>query len=359
MSSGNSGDSGQPAEPVGGHDQDFQPNGHLPERVAEIAGQLSEAQTESRRRRLARQIPELASRSGDVTLRGLMASRDAAWHGMQQSGSAAARRIGPARDAAAKRIGPSRQATVRGLRSSGDTIWRGVRSGSSSAARRVVPSAGAAARVAQLSGQWLAGQVLDMAPKVPVRSQATLHRQYPDLDTEQLARQLIDGAARASGGVGAAVGTAAAIPFVPTTAVELGVETLALVAVELKLIAELHEVYGMPAPGTTSQRMRSYVGSWASRRGVRITSNGLAVAVGTPVRRQLERRLLATAGRGTLALAPLMAGAAAGAVLDYRETRRLGTVIRDDLRKQAAQREQQSVAVEDGGDGHHEIGGSG
>ena len=87
-----------------------------------------------------------------------------------------------------------------------------------------------------------------MAPKIPIRSLATLQAQYPGLDTEQLADSLIVGAARASAGVGAAVGVAAAVPFIPTAPVELGVETMALVAIELKLIAELHEVYGMPAP---------------------------------------------------------------------------------------------------------------
>ncbi len=124
----------------------------------------------------------------------------------------------------------------------------------------------------------------------------------------------------------------------PTLPVELGVETLALVGIELKLIAELHEVYGMPAPGPTPQRMIAYVGSWADRRGVRITSTGLALAVGSPLRRRLERRLLATAGRSALALAPLLTGAVAGALIDHRETRRLGHLVREDLQKRATGR---------------------
>jgi hypothetical protein len=129
---------------------------------------------------------------------------------------------------------------------------------------------------------------------------------------------------------------AAAVPFIPTMAVELGVETLALVAIELKLVAELHEVYGMPAPGSAPQRMIAYVGSWADRRGVRITTSGLALAVGSPLRRQLERRLLAKASQSALALAPLLTGAAAGALIDHHETRKLGHLVRNDLRKRAA-----------------------
>jgi hypothetical protein len=185
------------------------------------------------------------------------------------------------------------------------------------------------------SGQWLAAQVLEMAPRIPIRDLATLQAQHPDLGTEELADTLIAGAARASGGVGAAVGAAAAVPFMPTAPVELAVETMALVAIELKLIAELHEVYGMPAPGSAPQRMIAYVGSWADRRGVRITTSGLAVAVGSPLRRKLERRLLVKASKSALALAPLLTGAAAGALIDYRETRKLGHLVRDDLRKRA------------------------
>ncbi|MBO0823384.1 MAG: hypothetical protein J2P27_05935, partial [Actinobacteria bacterium] len=170
----------------------------------------------------------------------------------------------------------------------------------------------------------------------PIRSIDTLRAQNPGLDTEQLADQLITGAARASAGIGAAIGAAAALPFVPTMPMELGVETLALVAVELKLVAELHEVYGQQAPGTGSGRMLAYLGAWSQRRGVRLTSNGIAIAVGSPLRRQLERRLLAKAGQSTLALAPLLTGALVGAAVDHRETRRLGNLIRADLRKRAA-----------------------
>ena len=272
-----------PAKPAGDRPQSGDlalPDGQLSERVAELASELSEAEGESRRKRLARQIAGLASRSTRATRRGMRSSASVA----------------------RKRAQAGSLATARGLRA---------------------------------TGQWLSSQVLEMAPKIPIRNLATLQQQHPGLDTEQLADSLISGAARASGGIGAAVGAAAAVPFAPTAPVELVVETMALVAIELKLIAELHEVYGQRAPGSGPQRMIAYVGSWADRRGVRVTTNGLALAVGSPLRRKLERRLLAKAGKSTLALAPLLTGAAAGAMLDFRETRKLGRVIRDDLRKQA------------------------
>jgi hypothetical protein len=298
-----------PANPV---DDQHGADGELvPERVAELAGELVEAQDEPRRRRLARQIPELAGRSGRATRRGLATSREVAWQRLQSGTGSAARRVRPAKAVALRGAQATGGAARRGAYTGGSVAWRGLRA----------------------SGQWLSGQVLEMAPKVPIRSLSTLQLQYPGLGTEQLADALITGAARASAGVGAAVGVAAAVPFVPTLPIELGVETLALVAIELKLIAELHEVYGMPAPGPTPQRMIAYVGSWADRRGVRITSTGLALAVGSPLRRRLERRLLAKASQSALALAPLFTGAAAGALIDHHETRRLGNLVRDDLRK--------------------------
>jgi hypothetical protein len=290
-----------------GHETDT--NEELTAEVAELASEISEAKTSSRRKKLASRLPELASRSRKRSSRGLQSSRQAARKRLQRGG-----------DLASRRVGPVRAAAVRGAQSGGSAALRGIRA----------------------SGQFLAGEVLEMAPKVPVRSAATLRSQYPGKEPDDLATTLVEGAARASAGVGAAIGVAAAVPFIPTAAVELGVETLALVAIELKLVAELHEVYGMPAPGTKAERTVAYVGSWANRRGVRITGTGLALAVGSPMRRQLERRLIAKAGQSTLALAPLLAGAAAGAAIDHHETRRLGRAIRDDLRKRAT--EQLSIA---------------
>jgi hypothetical protein len=283
----------------------------LSQQVAELAGELSEEQEESRRKRIARQISELASRRGQ-----------AAWHRLQSGAGAAARRTSPARDTAGRRIAAGRSAAVQRAQTAGGAARRGAQSGGTATWHRL-----------RAAGEWLGAQAVDMAPRVPIRSIETLRRQYPGLDTEQLAERLIASAARASSGVGAAIGAAAAVPFVPTLPMELGVETLALVAVELKLVAELHETYGQQVPGTTTARMLAYLTAWSQRRGVRLTSNGIAIAVGSPMRRQLERRLLAKAGQSTLALAPLLTGAVAGAVIDHHETRRLGNLVRGDLRK--------------------------
>jgi hypothetical protein len=230
----------------------------LPERVAELAGEIAESRSESRRRRLALAVPRLAGRGGR-------------------------------------------------------TAWTGLASG----------------------GRWLTTQVLAMAPRLPIRSIETLRVQFPGLGPEELADALVEGAARASAGVGATVGAAMVLPVVPTIPVEIGVETLALVGIELKLVAELHEVYGMRAPGSASDRMMAYIDAWAHRRGIGLAPGGLVLALGSPLRRRLERRLIARAGRSATSLGPLLTGAAVGALLNRRETRKLGTEVRDDLRRRS------------------------
>jgi hypothetical protein len=185
-------------------------------------------------------------------------------------------------------------------------------------------------------GRWLTSQVLAMAPRLPVRDQQKLRAQFPGLGPEEIADQLIKGASRAAASVGAAVGVSMLLPL-PSAPVEVAFETLAVVGIELKLVAELHEVYGARAPGTAPERMLAYVVAWAHRRGVALVPGGLALAVGSPLRRQLERRLIARAGRSAVSLGPLLTGAAAGAMLNRRETRRLGTEVLNDLRRRSPQ----------------------
>lgn len=182
-------------------------------------------------------------------------------------------------------------------------------------------------------GRWLSGQVLALAPRLPVRDLATLRTQFPGRSPDELADTLIEGAARASAAVGAAVGAWAVLPIVPAAGVEIATETLSVVGIEIKLIAELHEVYGMRAPGGVIERMTAYVGSWAQRRGVALAPGGLILAANSPLGRLLQRRLAGRAGRSVFSLGPLLTGAVAGGLLNRRETRKLGRIIRDDLRK--------------------------
>ena len=89
-----------------------------------------------------------------------------------------------------------------------------------------------------------------------------------------------------------------------------------MVGIEVKLVAELHEIYGMGAVGGGTERARAYIGSWASRRGIYQVDGGLLLIAGSPLARQLTRRLAARVRRSAFALAPLFTGAVAGAVLN-------------------------------------------
>jgi hypothetical protein len=190
-------------------------------------------------------------------------------------------------------------------------------------------------RGVSVGGRWLSAQVLALAPRLPVRNVATLRAQFPGRSPDELAEALIEGASRASAAVGVAVGAWAVLPFLPAAGFEITTETLAVVGIEIKLVAELHEVYGLPVPGRVVDRMTAYVGAWARRRGVALAPGGLVLAAGSPLARQLQRRLAARAGRSLFSLGPLLTGAAAGGMINRRETRKLGGAVRDDLHKRS------------------------
>jgi hypothetical protein len=259
----------------------------LPADIAELVGELSEETSPERQRRLANRLAAAVARGGRVGWAGVQAGSRAGWDR---------------------------------VRSGGQTGWAGLRSGWAGL---------------QLSGRWLTDQAVAMAPRLPVRSQQRLREQFPGLSPDELADALIVGASRASASVGAAVGAALLLPL-PSAPVEVAAEVLALVGIEIKLVAELHEVYGARAPGPPAERMLAYLGSWSQRRGVSLVPGGVALAMGSPLRGRLQRRLLARAGRGAVSLGPLFTGAAAGALLNRRETRRLGAEIRDDLQRRSA-----------------------
>jgi hypothetical protein len=193
----------------------------------------------------------------------------------------------------------------------------------------------AGSRGFRAAGRWLTAEALAMAPRLPVRDQAALRAQFPGRSPDEVADALIEGAARASAAVGGAVGAWTVLPIPPAFAAEIATETLVIVGIEVKLIAELHEVYGMRAPGGLVDRMTAYVAAWARRRGVSMAPGDVVLEMGSPLRRRLRRRLEARAARSTLSLGPLLTGMAAGAWMNHRETRRLGCDIREDLRRRS------------------------
>jgi hypothetical protein len=182
---------------------------------------------------------------------------------------------------------------------------------------------------------YLVAQVIEMAPRLRVRDQAALRAQFPGKPAEEIADALIEGAARASAAAGGCAGVVSALPVLPAFPAEIIAETLVVVGIEIKLIAELHEAYGAPAPGNFPGRMSAYLAAWAHRRGVAMIPGGVIFAAGSPLMRLLRRRLAARAGRSAFSLGPLLTGAAVGAILNGRETRKLGQQIRNDLRRRA------------------------
>ncbi len=220
-------------------------------------------------------------------------------------------------------------AALNGIARSAARVAAVARRGAGTARRR----AWTASRGAASFGNWLTAQVVAMGPRLAIRDQAMLRAQFPGRSDAEIAEMLIERAAHAAAAVGGATGAWAALPVLPAFPAEVAAETLALVGIEIKLVAELHEAYGVPAAGTPADRTRAYIAAWAHRRGFFMVPGGLLLVAGSPMARQLRRRLAARVRRSTFSLSPLFTGAVAGVLLNRRETRRLGRDIVEDLRR--------------------------
>lgn len=208
---------------------------------------------------------------------------------------------------------------------------------------RLAGTIGASARRAGVAGvtggQWLADLLLQTAQHLPVRDLETLRGHHNDLEGDGLADSLVEVAMRATTGVGAAGGALAAVEYTaPTTLLyapaQIAAETLAVAAIEVKLIAELHEVYGVAVPGSGTQRAVTFVHAWARRRGFDPTRPGsLPRALGPAARNELRRRLMLRMSRNVTTLGPMFTGAVAGGVLNRQATRKLADHVRADLRR--------------------------
>ena len=188
--------------------------------------------------------------------------------------------------------------------------------------------------------RWMADVVGDIAPHVPVRDLDTLRRHFDGLDGDELAERLIRNAARATAGVGAAGGGVASLqwavtPTLLSAPVLLTAETVAVVAVELKLIGELHEVYRQPIPGSGTERAVALIQAWSAQRGVNplVPGVGVGTVLGTAARKELQTTLLRRFGRNLTTMGPLLSGAAVASYLNRRATRGVGENVQKDLRK--------------------------
>jgi hypothetical protein len=217
----------------------------------------------------------------------------------------------------------------------------GVR-GRASALAALVPALGVSAKSAGtravVAGQWLSDIVSEIAPHVTVRNAGELRRQFPGQSDDEIAEHLVVVASRTTAAIGAAAGALAAAEFVTPPAllaapIQLAAETVAVVSVELRLVAELHEINNLAVRGGPSVAGPAYLNSWVRRRAVTsVEGSGLGALLGGAAKRELRVRMLRRMGRSTTTLAPFLAGAAAGAEVNRRSTKDLGEKLRAEMR---------------------------
>jgi hypothetical protein len=205
--------------------------------------------------------------------------------------------------------------------------------------RALVGAARAAGAGARGLGQLLADTLTDAAPRIPVRDAATLRAHHPGRSDDEIADALVRSAGRSTGTFGAALGALAAVEFAAPPSyliapAQLAAETLAVAAVEVKLVAELHELYGEPAIGSGTQRAAAYLTSWMHQRAIepQVGAAGLSAVLGLAAKGELRSFLMRRMGRSTSKLAPFLAGAVAGAAVNRRVTRNLGDRVTAGLR---------------------------
>lgn len=198
---------------------------------------------------------------------------------------------------------------------------------------------GAAGHRLRGAGSLLADVLADAAPRLRIRDAATLRVHHPGRSDDEIAELLVRNASRTTAAMGAAVGALAAVEFAapPTllaAPVQLAAEMLAVAAVEVKMLAELHELMGRPAYGTGAQRGSAYLMSWVRQRALdpRVGAAGLTAIIGAAAKTELRTMLMRRAGRSMTKLAPFLAGAVAGGVVNRRVTRSLGEKLTAELR---------------------------
>ncbi|MFG1942781.1 hypothetical protein [Nonomuraea sp. NPDC048826] len=187
-------------------------------------------------------------------------------------------------------------------------------------------------------GRWLADVFLNIAPRIPIRDLHTLSQHHQGLTGEELADDLVRTAMKATmtvGAIGGALAAAefAAPPLLLSAPAQLVAETIVVAAIEVKLLAELHEVYGVHVEGTGTQRAVAFTAAWAKQRGIDpLAPSSVTLALGAATKTALRNRLLRVLGRHLTTLGPFLTGAVAGGTLNRMATKKLGAAIRNDLR---------------------------
>lgn len=213
-----------------------------------------------------------------------------------------------------------------------------------------VPSdAGAAAPTGHRASRWAPQMVSvarmrdiarSIAPRLPIRDRPTLVRHLRTDDSERMADVLVRNASSATA-VAGTVGGVFVLParsgpaLIAAIPIRVAAETLVVAMIELKLIGELHEVYGLPLAGTSSQRGTTALKLWASHRGIHISdAGGLVATLSQMARTPTTRRAAAAMSGKAMGRKGLRLGAGvAGAVDNRRSTVMLGDRVRAELRR--------------------------
>lgn len=195
-----------------------------------------------------------------------------------------------------------------------------------------------------VSGQGVAELLVNVAQHIPVRDFDTLSAAHGGTTGTTLAGLVIRNATRTTAGVGAATGALAsanqlAPPLWVMLPAELVAETLVIAAIEIRMVGELHAVYGQPIEGDKRERGLALLAAWAGRRGVGVDelkdgkklSQALGKGTGNQIVALVKRKLMARLFRNVSSFAPLFVGAVAGAELNRRSTRALGNELVMDL----------------------------
>ena len=194
--------------------------------AAEVAVELSETGGQADKKRIAKGLRAIADRTTAAATSAAATARKGADTAARRSAVTARKGAG----SAARRSAVTARKGAGSARRGADSAGRGVTAGLN----------------------WLSAQVLAMGPRLRIRDRATLRAQFPGQSDDEIAQLLIERAARAASAVGGATGAWAALPVLPAFPAEVAAETLAVVGIEVKLVAELHEIYGLAAPGSAA-----------------------------------------------------------------------------------------------------------
>jgi hypothetical protein len=207
-------------------------------------------------------------------------------------------------------------------------------------ALRALPEAPATRRTIEgiqsaISSERLRETVNTFAPRLPVRDRATLEKHLDLRDRDRLTEALIRNAANATavagsvGGFFVLTGRRTPAGFMVAIPLRVATETLVVAAIEVKLIAELHEVHEQSLGTTPTAAATAALKLWSSYRGLEIGDTvGLVATVAEIARRPMARRAtVAVTGRALGRRGMRLGAGVLGAVENRRATMALGEEV--------------------------------